>query len=221
MAVVLLANRQSLVRVMVPKPLLPQIAIVLQTQIGSMLGRTVVHVPFSRRTPTDSACIANYEALHRSTMATAGVMLVLPEHVLSFKLSGMQRLLDGRHEEAVPMMRFQSWLDKLCRDILDESDYTLATRTMLVYPSGAQRLVDGHPHRWITVEKLLQLVGSILHGVRRNNPHGLSIDQRTPKHFPVAHFLREDAENELIETLSDRICRTGGGLISLSGCSPK
>lgn len=56
------------------------------------------------------------------------------------------------------MVEIQQWLDESCRDILDESDFTLSAKTQLIYPSGPQTAVDGHPHRWLVVEELLSLV---------------------------------------------------------------
>jgi hypothetical protein len=61
-------------------------------------------------------------------------MLALPEHILSFKLSGLQRLLDAKVVEAKPMLKIQSWLNKTCRDVLDECDVSLAVKTQLIYP---------------------------------------------------------------------------------------
>jgi hypothetical protein len=45
------------------------------------------------------------------------------------------------------MMEFQDWLEHTSRDIQDESDCTLAVKTQLIYPSGSERTVDGHPFR--------------------------------------------------------------------------
>ncbi|KAI1012047.1 hypothetical protein LB505_005620 [Fusarium chuoi] len=84
---------------------------------------------------------------------------------MSFMLSGRQRLLDEQPAQAGPMIKVQEWLTRVSRDILDESDYTLAVRTQLIYPSGAQTTVDGHPHRWLVVEAVLRLVDNHLYGL--------------------------------------------------------
>ena len=49
------------------------------------------------------------------------------------------------------------------REVLDKCDNILALRTQLIYPSGTQRTVDGHPHRWEVSESLLGRVELHLH----------------------------------------------------------
>jgi hypothetical protein len=153
-----LADTSKLLRVIVPKPLLLQMAQVLQARLGGLLGRPVKHVPFSRKTPSDAETIKSYYQLHKDCLNDRGVMLALPEHILSFKLSGLQRLLDAKVVEAKPMLKIQSWLNKTCRDVLDECDVSLAVKTQLIYPSGSQTMVDGHPNRWKTTQALLHIV---------------------------------------------------------------
>jgi hypothetical protein len=72
------------------------------------------------------------------------VIVALPEHLLSFKLSGLQRLSDGRIYEARKLVETQAWLTRKARDVLDECDSILAIRTQLIYPSGSQKTIDGH-----------------------------------------------------------------------------
>lgn len=95
MAAALLSN-DSLTRVIVPKALLQQTAQLLQSRLGGLLNRELAHVPFSRRSPTAEGNIKAYASLHRDLMKNSGVMICLPEHVLSFMLSGLQRVLDNR-----------------------------------------------------------------------------------------------------------------------------
>lgn len=166
-----LANTQNLVRVVVPKALLLQTAQLLQARLGGLLDRQVRHIPFSRRTPTHENLVRAYHRVHRTIMKQAGVMVCQPEHNLSFMLSGLQRMVDNRMPEAGPMINVQSWLRTRCRDILDESDYTLAVRTQLIYPSGSQMTVDGHPHRWQVAQDLLRLVDRHLYTLVHQFPN--------------------------------------------------
>lgn len=152
-----LADARKLLRVIVPKPLLLQMAQVLQARLGGLLGRPIKHVPFSRRTSSQPGTIASFYRLHKDCLDDRGVILALPEHLLSFKLSGLQLILDERVTEAKSMLKIQSWLNKMCRDVLDECDVSLAVKTQLIYPSGRQTMVDGHPNRWKTTQAVLHL----------------------------------------------------------------
>ncbi|GAB1319238.1 ubiquitinyl hydrolase 1 [Madurella fahalii] len=199
MAMSVLANGVQLARLIVPKALLSQTAQIMQARLGGLVGRDITHVPFSRRTPTGRrapAMIPLYSHLHQEARLRRGIMLTTPEHILSYKLSGLQRLADKLFDEARDMIKFQARLSEICRDILDESDFTLAARTQLIYPSGPLLPLDGHPHRWRTIQTVLSLVEDHLPGIQNDFPHGLQISER-PGGFPMAHFLQKEAEDEL------------------------
>ncbi|KXX81310.1 hypothetical protein MMYC01_201930 [Madurella mycetomatis] len=213
MAVASMADKNSLVRVIVPKALLLQTAQLLQSRLGGMLNRHVSHIPFSRRTPTHENSIRLYYEIHKRTLKKAGVMLCMPEHNLSFMLSGQQRILDNKMNEAKPMIRVHNRLRSLCRDILDESDYTLAARTQLIYPSGSQVPVDGHPHRWQTAQSILSLVDQHLYGLENSFPRSIEVVRRPGGGFPLIYFLRRDVEDELLRRLAADISKGFGDIL--------
>ncbi|GAB1316962.1 hypothetical protein MFIFM68171_07172 [Madurella fahalii] len=216
MAAASMADKNSLVRVIVPKALLLQTAQLLQSRLGVMLNRHVSHIPFSRRTPTHENSIRLYHEIHRRTLKTAGVMLCMPEHNLSFMLSGQQRILDNKISEAKPMIKVHNRLRSLCRDIIDESDYTLAARTQLIYPSGSQVPVDGHPHRWQTIQAILSLVDQHLYGLVNSFRCSIEVVRRPGGGFPLIYFLRQDVEDELLRRLVADISKGFGDILPVS-----
>ena len=86
-----------------------------------------------------------YSGLHEQARQRRDIVLAAPEHLLSYKLSGLQRLADSLLGEACEMIAFQARLSETCRDVLDESDYTSGVKTQLIYPSGPQLPLDGQP----------------------------------------------------------------------------
>lgn len=213
-----LGNRQKLVRIVVPKPLLLMMAQLLQTRLGVLLNRKIRHIPFSRRTSTAVDMITTYHRLHAEMLREGGVILALPEHMLSFKLSGVQRLSDSKHDEAQTMVKVQEYLDKVSRDVLDECDHTLAVRTQLVYPSGSQATVDGHPHRWTTIQTILQLVEGFLWNLQADFRHGLEVVRRSRGGYPLVYFLRKQAEEALVNRIVDTLC-SGRSLLPMERCA--
>jgi len=153
-----LANSQSLVRVVVPRPLLLQTAQLLQARLGGLIGRKFKHVLFSRRSPTEIRNLRVNREIHYDVLRTQGVILTIPEHILSFKLSRIQELSNGQVDRAAFMMGLETWFGTESWDILDEYDYMLAVKTQLIYSSGSQSMFDGHCHRWNTMQRLLRLV---------------------------------------------------------------
>ncbi|KAL5325012.1 hypothetical protein ACEPPN_006134 [Leptodophora sp. 'Broadleaf-Isolate-01'] len=205
MAVAILADKKQLSRLVVPKALLLQTAQTVQSRLGGLVGREIRHIPFSRRTLTTPNMLQLYSAHHREILHCCGVILTTPEHILSYKLSGLQRLADSRLTEAQEMVTFQSWLTSTCRDVLDESDFTLAVKTQLIYPSGPQISVDGHPHRWEVAQILLSLVEDHLPDLQRDFPKSIEVVKR-PGGFPMMHLLRTDVEDALHQRIINDIC---------------
>lgn len=161
-----------------------------------------------------------YSQLHKEILRDCGVMLTTPDHMLSFKLSGLQRLVDSKSdrldaeselgeaksESARLMIKFADELNKGCRDVIDESDLTLGVKTQLIYPSGSQLVVDGAPQRWEVIEQLLLLVADHIPNIRKAFPKGLEIVRlQGGKGFPMVHFLQKGAENELHRLLTEDI----------------
>ena len=219
MVAAVLADGKNLLRIVVPKPLLLQTAQLLHARLGGLLGREVRHVPFSRKTPTNSESIEAFYKIHREILRSPGVMLALPEHILSFMLSGLQRLSDARITEASQMVKVQSWMKEISRDVLDECDFTLAVRTQLIYPSGSQTTVDGYPHRWETAEALLRLVQGHLWNLQSDFPQSIEVVERPQGGFPVVFFLRKDVEDALLVRLVDDICTGQTSIVMTRDCS--
>ena len=215
-----LADKKSLVRVAVPRALLQQTAQLLQGRLGGLLGRKVKHIPFSRKSPTEVSDIKVYHEIHRDVLLNQGVILTLPEHVLSFQLSGLQQLSNGRIQQADFMLKVQNWFARKCRDILDECDHMLAVKTQLIYPSGAQSTVDGHPNRWKVVQVLLKLVKMHLRSLLYRFPKSIQVIKRSPGTFPTIHFLNDDVKNALMEGLTDSAIKGEAGILPIASCSP-
>jgi len=206
MAMAALADRTKLCRLIVPAPLLIQTAQVLQTRLGGLVGRAICHVPFARRTPATASLLDDFESVHYNTLEHGGVMLCLPEHIMSFKLSGLQKLVDDRDDHtAKRMIDLQNWFERSCRDVIDESDYTLSAKTQLIYPNGSQSAVDGHPLRWQVVQDLLALTENHTATLGRRYPRGIQITRRH-QGYPILHFLRTEVEDALIDLLTEDIC---------------
>jgi hypothetical protein len=147
MVAYVLANRDVLTRLLVPNTLLSQTAQILQSQLSSLVGREITYIPFSRRTPTTENHIQEYHQLHEEILHTGGIILAIPEHILSFKLCSLQRISNRKIIAAKQMVAIQDWMNKVCQDILDKCDFTLATKTQLVYPSRTLSNIDGYPDR--------------------------------------------------------------------------
>jgi hypothetical protein len=217
MVAVVVSNGRNLARVVVPKALLQQTAQLLHQRLGGLLGRELRHVPFSRKTPSNAATIRSYHMIQQHMLRHAGVMLCLPEHNMSFMLSGLQQLLDSNTQEARMMIQVQRWINSVSRDVLDESDYTLAVRTQLIYPSGGQTTVDGHPHRWLVAQALLKNVRAHLRSLKWSYPRSIEVVHRPGGGYPILFIQRNDVEDELLHRLTTDIYNGRTDILPVSG----
>ncbi|KAI0122664.1 hypothetical protein F4814DRAFT_217495 [Daldinia grandis] len=206
MVIAVLADGKNLSRLIVPKALLMQTAQTTQSRLGGLVGREVLHIPFSRKTPTTPEMLELYERLHRLTRTRRGLILTSHEHVLSYKLGGWQQLADDKLKAARSMSNFQRWLDENCRDVLDECDFTLAVKTQLNYPSGPEMAVDGHPFRWQVAQELLALVSNYLPNLTRRYPASIEVLWRSGS-YPILQFLKNDVEEAIHDYILESICR--------------
>ena len=220
MVVAELANVKNLVRVVVPRSLRLQMALLLQSRLGGLIGRKVKILSYSRKTSTDVDMTKAYCDLHQQMLESQGVILTLPEYMLSFQLSGLQQLLNGRLEQASLMMKLQSWFTQRCRDILDECDHMLDVKTQLIYPSGSQSLVDGHPNRWKVVQKILGLVKKHVGQLQRDFPRGVEVVNRNRGSYPTIYLLNDTVKDVLVHRLTESILNGEGAILPLNGCTP-
>lgn len=202
-----LADQKQLARLIAPKALLLPTAQILQSRLGGLVGREVRHVPFSRRLvaiPHREEIVQAFKTHHTDLAAASGILITAPEHVLAFTLSGQQCYVDGSHMKlADDMMKFDAHMkDSFCRDVLDESDFTLAVRTQLVYPSGKFSAVDGAPFRWELIQALMSLLEGHALDLSANDPHKINVVKRPGGGFPTVYILHTSVEDELRRRLT-------------------
>ncbi|KAI1002778.1 hypothetical protein K3495_g5425 [Podosphaera aphanis] len=206
MAAATLADGSNLLRVIVPRALLVQTLQLLQTRLGGLVGRRIKHIPFSRKISTRNGLSEEFFRHLKEIQMASGIFVTLPDHILSFQLSGQQALSDGRLSEAKDMLQAQKWISKKSRDIIDECDEILSLRTQLIYPSGTQKIVDGHPFRWEIIQSLFEMTEYHLSAIQSFLPNSITVTSKRIGSFPFLCFVHEESEESLISRLIDDIC---------------
>ncbi|PYI28973.1 hypothetical protein BP00DRAFT_438002 [Aspergillus indologenus CBS 114.80] len=183
MAALSLADGSEICRIIVPKPLLRQSWNLLTQQLGGILGRPVYQIPFSRATPIDKGMIRNLRTIYEECKRSRGVLLTLSEHILSFRLVGLDLVSRdlALAQEAIQLERF---IQQTCRNIIDESDEILDPKFQLVYTMGTQQCLDGSSDRWQMAQSLLTLVEDQASGLHSRAPSLLDLERRGVR-FPI------------------------------------
>jgi hypothetical protein len=122
----------------------------LVQKLGRLVDRRIYYMPFSRDIEMNELTATRIRTLYEQCMEVGGILLVQPEHLLSLKLMGLERLSDNK-EVARILLDTESWLGRHARDILDESDEILHVRYQLVYTLREPSPIEHHPDRWLIV----------------------------------------------------------------------
>jgi hypothetical protein len=203
LAASVLADGGNLLRIFVLKPLLRQSVNLLSQRLGGMLGRRIYHIPFARDTPLDTNTLDQLRETYVECQRQRGILIVLPEQVLSFRLVGLD-LMNRDPALAPQAIDLEKWLQSNCRNIIDESDEVLDPKFQLVYTVGSQQTVDGHSDRWDIIQTLLALVDKQAERIHSENPACLDIE-RSGARYPILHFLRPETADEIIAKILDVI----------------
>ncbi|KAK4503660.1 hypothetical protein PRZ48_004575 [Zasmidium cellare] len=214
-----LANGSQLVRVIVAKPQSKQMAQMLVSKLGNLLGRQVFFLPFSRAVEPTQAMADAMQSICQEAMTRGGVMLVQPEHILSFKLMSLESYIslgESEHTQvaqkahaAKHVMRIQDFLDQNARDIVDESDDIFSTRFELVYTLGKRRDIELAPNRWQYIQEVLDLARIFGKDIVESRPSALEYNDRGEGGFPRIRILEHDAGDLLVGRIAQEICEKG------------
>ncbi|KAJ8131228.1 hypothetical protein O1611_g2397 [Lasiodiplodia mahajangana] len=211
MAAAEMANGSQLARVIVAKPQSKQMAQMLTSKLGGLLDRRIYFMPFSRAlkvTSTETADIIS--KIMRECQANGGILLVQPEHLLSFQLMGIECYCDERKQAiGESFIRLQDFFDINSRDIVDESDENFSTKFELIYTMGSQRPIELSPTRWICMQQVLSLVRLFAANIADELPQSLDIEPQHDGGFPRLRILKADASELLVERVARRICDKG------------
>ncbi|KAG1849516.1 hypothetical protein F4604DRAFT_1971218 [Suillus subluteus] len=217
LAAAALSNGHRLVRVIVLKSLSAQMFQLLVERLSGLAQRRIFYIPFSRALSIDSSKVQMYRDLMQECMDAKGILVVQPDHILSFQLMAIDRQLPPlteaagrqlarpRTEAAGGMLRTQLWLDNHTRDILDESDEILHVRYQLVYTMGLQKSLQGHPERWTTTQQVLSLVAKHTGRFTSEFPSHSEVSAREHGVFPFVRVLHPTAGEAMVRWIAQDV----------------
>ena len=202
-----LADGLRLVRVVVAKPQPKQMQQILISKLGGMLDRRVYNAPFPRSIQLQTGQAGAIKCLYEDCMASSGVLLVQPEHILSFMLMGVEAALASKLEVSNDLIAAQRFLDKNSRDIIDESDENFSVKFELVYTMGIQQPIQFSPRRWLYIQENLGIIQNLVPDVARSYPSSLEVHARMPGRYSQLRFLRVDGQDEILKQLAAKSYR--------------
>lgn len=204
MAAAAIGDGVNLARVFVLKPLAGQMFQMLVKRLSGLANRQVYYMPFSRSVKPNSRQANLLLKMYRECMGKGGILVVQPEHTLSFKLMTIDRLLSptfaGEEDVAATLLETQKLLEEQARDILDESDEILHVRYQLIYTIGEQQQIQDNPDRWTTIQQVFWLVRKYIPRIVTQFPSGVEFHDNSlgDGAFPYARILSTEAGVTLV-----------------------
>ncbi|KAF8541809.1 hypothetical protein BDD12DRAFT_877903 [Trichophaea hybrida] len=217
-----LADKEKLVRVVVLKPLSGQMFQTLVQKLGGLVNRRIFFMPFSRGIAMGKEEIKVVKQLYEDCVKSGGILLVQPEHILSFKLLGLEWLYNACHkgenktndvssdeksdiEVARLLLDTQRWLEKYSRDILDESDEILNVRHELIYTIGNPMPIQNHPDRWVIIQEIFDLIHNYFKAPEVNKQDFEVETQEQEGRFGSIRILNHAAGKKLLCDIANKI----------------
>ncbi|KAK1836413.1 hypothetical protein QBC39DRAFT_406982 [Podospora conica] len=216
-----LADGSRLVRVVVAKPQSKQMLHTLTRALGGLLARSVYPLPpFARGAGHDGKLLALVGEECEHALRTGGVVVAQPEHLLSFRLGGVEAALvagggDYGNSPMTPadaaaaagrLLAMQRFWDRNTRDIVDESDEVFHPRSELVYTMGPPTPIDLGDQRWRLIQNVLGLVAEMAPALREAYPGALEVGPGVHEgRFPQVRILSDTGASALADRLVERI----------------
>ncbi|TKA74099.1 hypothetical protein B0A55_11065 [Friedmanniomyces simplex] len=142
-------------------------------------------------------------------MLEGGILLVQPEHILSFKLMALEVGILGEQKDSQSLLRMQDFFNDSSRDVVDESDENFSVKFELIYTMGPHRAVDMSTERWLCIHEILDLIRKFSQSTADKLPGSLELTHCMPGCFPRTRILKPDAEDHLFGVIASHICNTG------------
>ncbi|KAI6270402.1 hypothetical protein MCOR27_009323 [Pyricularia oryzae] len=185
----------------------------VETKLGGLLDIHVFQLPFSRALRLDPAKINDIAADFNRCMRKDGIFLVQPEQIFSFKLMGLECLINGKESIGRTLLEGQQFFDENSCNIVDESDENFSVKFELVYTMETQRPIDYSPGRWRLVQDVMDVIRDVAPSIAQEVPASLEIhNQFGMGSFPRLRILKANGKQALVQEVASRICAT-----SLSG----
>lgn len=181
----------------------------LVSKLGGLLDRRIYHMPFSRNLRLTLADAESIRKLYEECVRHSGVLLIQPEHILSFKLMAIESVITNQSMLARSMLATQEYFDRVTRDIIDEVDENLSVKFELIYTMGSQEHIDFAPDRWLIIQQVLALLPRIAFQVKKHLPEAIDIQDYNGERFPRIRLLRQDGTDEFLDSLAQDIVDSG------------
>lgn len=192
----------------------------LIAKLGGLVNRRIFTMPFTRSLQLTEADLRRIQEQCQVCIDTGGILLVQPEHILSFNLMGLEAMINGRDTVGKSLLKTQHFLNSVSRDVVDESDEVFSPKFELIYTMGTPGQLEFGSNRWTTVQCVLESIRLKAMEVQRKFPDSIEVQQQHDGAFPRIRFLKSDATQMLLELSARDMCTRSTEGISVGRQEP-
>ncbi|PQE10789.1 p-loop containing nucleoside triphosphate hydrolase protein [Rutstroemia sp. NJR-2017a BBW] len=206
-----LADKSQLCRVIILRALSDEMIQMLVARLGGLVNRRIYFLPFSRSLTPNVLQAQSIMMKYKECLELGGILVVQPEHLLSFELMGFDLSLSGDKALGDVMIQTQKWLSENARDVLDESDEILDIRSELVYTIGLPREIEFGPDRWLIIQRVLDTMKDHLRTLEAPYDRGIELGPWSDGDgiFPRFRILDPNIGRDLLLRVARHICDHG------------
>ncbi|RDW76207.1 hypothetical protein BP5796_07028 [Coleophoma crateriformis] len=201
-----LSDGERVARAVVLESLSKSMTYILRRTIGHILNRPIFFLPFSRSIRLDQSIVTRIMELQQTCLNSHGVLLTQPEYLLSFTLTGVERLWAKDLELASSIFRAISVANSICWDVVDECDAILVDN-QLIYTVGAQQVVQGGSGRWKIIQEILTFALAHAAECKAKFPEYVELSNNGRGNFPTFHMSDPRAGVFLASVIAEELKR--------------
>jgi hypothetical protein len=120
----------------------------LISKFGGIIDRQIYQLPFTRASRLDEKSVSIVGTILKECMASGGVLLMQPEHILSLQHMSPEYYIRDESKLGHEHLNIQNFLNENARDVIDECDETFNVNLELIYTMGHQQIIEASPDRW-------------------------------------------------------------------------
>lgn len=209
MIITALSSNTCLVRVIVLRTLFNMNYSSLVMKLGGVINRRVYTFPYYRDHKIDKNIVQSKFELLKECQRKKGILLIIPEHMLSFELKTVEKCTSKTLELGKALIEVTEWIQINTRDIIDESDEILNSKFQIVYTIGRQLSLDGGSLRWEVAQAVLSSARQNLLNLQKKYGEETIYyhDGGDSLAFPQVRLLSESANTEICKNICQDILR--------------
>eukprot|EP00703_Trepomonas_sp_PC1_P004566 JAP92040.1 hypothetical protein TPC1_16141 [Trepomonas sp. PC1] len=210
-----LSQQNVLSRVIVLPQLFRPNYTALKFKMGRLINKAVLYSKCDRNLEFSVEYVNQLQKFFESIIKNQQIYITQPDYLQSFKLK-VQEISSTKSQKSKNLFQLFNFIEQNSRDVMDESDELLSHKHQMIYTMGKQEHIYGGLERWGTIQKVYNLLATIITENYDSLKHSIEYmnDSPTPLQFSQVRIINDSVFEFIKMQLIDGILN-GKTLIKL------